>query len=643
MGDSQNIQRNFWIPVEPPRANYFIDVFLDESRNQIEGKETITFVNQTAKPIDKLALQWGLSRERNLVVSIGGEPVDISKMLAKVEANRPLLLELPESLLPGEEIELVIDFSASIGELRYGIRMLIEWHPRLWWDYPTHDDFEVKLSAPESYIVATSGRLDETSGTYRACGVKQFGIVAGQRLKLLEAMSGDVLVHTLYTERGRVCAQLLLETAVDVIDFYRSEFGFYPQPILSTVPGDDRPMGGFPFATNIVSIHGQEKFDEKPKDFWRWITAHEVGHQYWGEYVMEADNPGWLWIGLGIYADREYSRARGLNEELHQGFFNRYIKGIRDGTDTTVERPLEQLAKINFDHNNIVIHGKGFAIISALESVIGRDAFRRAYQRCLQTLEGRRLGARKFQKVCEEETGQDLEWFFSQWLRTNRYLSYQIAAVEKSHQANCHVTTVRVEQTGNLEMPIPVEACFEDGSHQCALTEPLLRMNELTFESDAPLVEVQLDPEKTLPLIDPPLTPNELEMSQMIQELPWTGSGERAVDVFKKACEYDMKTADSWGKLGLTLYDGEYYEEALEAFRKVVEFEPKSIWGFAARVWQGHLLDLLDRRDEAVEQYRIAQEMEDVGTMRHDQYGLVINQEWVKVRLQTPFQRKMKA
>jgi hypothetical protein len=639
MRDSQNIPQNFWIPVEPPRANYFINLFLDERYNQIEGKETITFVNQTSKSIGKLALQWGLDGERNLVVSIGNKPVDMSKMLTEV-GNRPLRLELPEPLLPGEEVELVVDFRSPIGELRYEARMLTDWHPHLWWSYPTHDDFAVKLNIPEGYIVATSGRLDETSGTYRACGIKQFGIVAGRELEPLEAISGDVLVRSLHTEQGLVCAQLLSETAVDVIDFYRSFFGFYPQPILSIVPGADRPMGGFPFATNIVSIHGQERFDDKPKDFWRWITAHEIGHQYWGEYMMETDNPGWLWIGLGIYADREYSRARGIDKVIHWGFFNEYIQGMRGGVDTTVERPLEQLAKINFDHNNIVIHGKGFAIISALESVIGRDAFRRAYLRCLQTFGGKRLGAQKFQEVCEEETGQDLEWFFSQWLRTNRYLSYQITAVEKSHQANCHVTTVRVEQTGNLEMPIPVEARFEDGSHQCALTEPLLRVIELTFESDAPLVEVQLDPEKTLPLIDPPLTPNELEMSQMIQELPWTGSEERAVDVFKKACKYDMKTADSWGKLGLTLYDGEYYEEALEAFRKVVEFEPKSIWGFAARVWQGHLLDLLNLRDEAIEQYRIAKEMGNVGTMRHDQYGLVINQEWVEERLQTPFQRE---
>ncbi|MBC8235817.1 hypothetical protein H8E77_40225 [bacterium] len=74
----ENIHRNFWIPVEPPRASYFINVSWDGSSNQIEGKETITFVNRTAKSIGKLALQWGLDEERSLAVNIGGESMEMS-------------------------------------------------------------------------------------------------------------------------------------------------------------------------------------------------------------------------------------------------------------------------------------------------------------------------------------------------------------------------------------------------------------------------------------------------------------------------------------------------------------------------------------------------------------------------------------
>lgn len=51
---------------------------------------------------------------------------------------------------------------------------------------------------------------------------------------------------------------------------------------------------------------------------------------------MEKDSPGWLWIALGIYADREYVRSRNLSLEKHKGLISNYIKAVREGLDTTV-------------------------------------------------------------------------------------------------------------------------------------------------------------------------------------------------------------------------------------------------------------------------------------------------------------------
>ena len=208
--------------------------------------------------------------------------------------------------------------------------MLKGWHPRLWWGYPTHDDFEVRIDTPDDYEMAVSGQPTGERGFWKARGVRTCGIVFGRDLQRTEARAGDILVCSLFTSEGRRCAELLMETAVDVIGFYQSQFGFYPHPFLSIVPGMDRPAGGFPFATGIVSIHGQERLDERSEDFWRWITAHEIGHQYWGEHVLEADFPGWLWIALGIWMDREYARERGLDPEIHRGLIRRYLDGVLD-------------------------------------------------------------------------------------------------------------------------------------------------------------------------------------------------------------------------------------------------------------------------------------------------------------------------
>jgi hypothetical protein len=182
------------------------------------------------------------------------------------------------------------------------------------------DNFEVRLNVPR----IARQRPADPDGTYRLEKAPSFGIWLGRACKVLESQAGDVPVRCLYRLADKDCAQLLVDTAVDVINFYRERFGFYPYPSLAIVPGADEPMGGYALATSITVIHGMSRMNERPEAHWRWITAHEIGHQYWGRYVLEKDDPEWLWIGLGIHADREYCRVKaatkiiGNSGQLHR-------------------------------------------------------------------------------------------------------------------------------------------------------------------------------------------------------------------------------------------------------------------------------------------------------------------------------------
>ena len=117
---------------------------------------------------------------------------------------------------------------------------------------------------------------------------------------------------------------------------------------------------------------------------------------------------------------------------------------------------------------------------------------------------GKRLGAREFRAVCEQESCQDLGWFFDQWVNSNKYLSYEISSQKCEKKGNYYVSTVEVKCLGNLKMPIPLTAHFEDGTSLVKFTDSLLKTNNLKFESKAPLKEVELDPEGKLAMVVPP-------------------------------------------------------------------------------------------------------------------------------------------
>jgi hypothetical protein len=314
----------FWAPLEPPRAHYSVDVRYLPTDQRLEGTETIRFRNDTRRPIDRIALRWF---GEIVAVRAGG-----SAATGAPGKHSVALFDLPHAIAPGRELALEVDFSAPWKlDSRTASAITSSLHPRLWWGFGTHDDYVVRVHVPEGHVVATSGRLDASTGAYRADGVRAFGLFIGKGYDSAEVDAGAVRVRAVFTPKGRACAELLLKTAADVVAFYHQRFGFYPQSSLTIVPGGDAPMGGYPAATGLVVVHGQERMSERPDAHWRWITAHEIGHQYWGEHVLAAgaESYPWLMLGLGIHADREYSRARGISVGTVQAA---YVEGVKRGT-----------------------------------------------------------------------------------------------------------------------------------------------------------------------------------------------------------------------------------------------------------------------------------------------------------------------
>jgi tetratricopeptide (TPR) repeat protein len=618
---------DFWAPVVPPRAHYSIDARFVADASRLEGTETIRFRNDTRGPIGRIALKWYGDVLRVWANGVPAEPAPGKYSVA--------FFDLPQDVEPGGQVDLTVDFGAPWKlDPHNGSAITSFLSPHLWWGFSTLDDYEVRFHAPDGYAVATSGRYDPHAGAYRAEGVRMFGLYVGKGYQSAEADAGDVHVRAVFTAAGRPCAELLMKTAVDVIGFYRERFGFYPQRSLSIVPGMDYPAGGYPPATGLIVIHGQARLSERPEAFWRWITAHEIGHMYWSNYVL-AQGPEdlpWLMIGLGIHADREYRRARGIKDGVG-ALEQNYVSGVKQGLDTTMDVTEEQKAAIHWDFNNVVEHGKSIAFLNALESVLGTEGFDKVYRRCLKEYAGKQLGWREFQRVSEIESGQNFDWFFEAWVRSSGSADYRVAGRECLPAGGMFNCTVRVQQSGAIQMPVTVAAQFEDGSEQRVRTERLAQLDELKFHAKSPLKEAVIDPDSAVALVETPSAPQRA-LTEKIRQMPWTG----VLDTYRKAREMKIQDPDIWGKLGLLLYDDRYYQEALEVMTQLAGSD--SDWRFGAIVWQGHLLDLLGRRAEAVARYQEALKVPGSPNDRYDQYNLVINNQWVEERLKTPFERK---
>lgn len=637
-----------WTPRQPPKAQYTIDASLEQDGDgaSLEATETIRLANPGTRPMAFLALDWPLGWAEALQVKVEGSPVTLKPM---EKGSSCVSFPLPTLLAPGREVRLDVTFSTTWDTWEEDRIQLLHWYPCVYWGFETHDDYSVSLKIPDGCVVGASGRLDATSGRYVIKGAKSFGMVVARNHRELEAVSGDVTVRAIFPEAAEACARLLVDTAADAIGFYRERFGFYPYSSLTIVPGADDPMGGCPMATALVAIHGQARMGEKPESHWRWIAAHEIGHQYWGEWVLERDSPGWVWIGLGIYADRAYTLSRKLGNVHQRELMDKYLGGVAKDLDTTLAITPEKHAKISFDYNNICTHGKGFSVISALACVLGHETFLKIEKRCLKDFAGRRMGAYDFQTVCEEESGMGLDWFFDQWVRSNKRLAYQVTSKDSKESQGKYVSRVEVTRMGTLSMPVPVQAVFGDGSKQTKFTGGALEREEVLFESTAALQDAVIDADGELAMSGEAAetsqggfsSSEEVTIAKLIARLPLTGVGVEALALFFEAEDQPPEDTQSWYKLGLALYDGKNYPEAQKAFQHVIDLDKtgKSLEGFAARVMQGMILDIAERRDEAVTKYNEALSADPGKPMAVSQYGIQIDRAWVEERLKTPFAR----
>ena len=508
---------------------YVMELNWDEERDTLWGEEIVTYTNVSQGALHEILFlaDWrGEALEIKRVSDAEGRdlPWEIDALdwgpLNRVEAVQ---VPLPQPLEPGQQVQLGISFSLSplTDELEDALFATpFSWYPRalsfdggVWLlEKDRVARYDVALTIPQGLAVASSGEelkavsLPEGKKRVhlRAERVRSFGIFLAEAVEIYETASRGVTIRSYFPNNfvWRGWGEKLATVAEDVIAFYVDEYGFYPQDYLHIIPGDSRfplpfPGGGWMPASNLIALHRGMLSRGVP-----WIVAHEIGHQYWWMYVMDsAQYPQWLSLGLTFYLDREYMLAKGLDRRVYdEQRYQNYLEAIAMGYDTTVmQLPRTDSPSSGWLWNNAIAHSKGYAILNMVEYLVGRDVFRRVVVEILQRFGLQRLvTGEDFIRVCEEVSGQNLDWFFDQWLYTNKTLDYGIEAVSVEASGAGYETTVGIRCVGEARMPVPVTAILRDGSIVTQVFDRALQTGVLIFITEGPVQRVVLDPEGIL-------------------------------------------------------------------------------------------------------------------------------------------------
>jgi hypothetical protein len=181
----------FFVPRNPPSAQYDLDVTVKvgEKTTWVSGSGKISCRNTGEKPMSAIALEWS-----GADLAVNAHQQNLMRLDDAPVNEHIWIRSLPETIAPGEELQLDIRFGLETNTRENGDVSLQRFYPKLWWEgIPTRDAFRVKLTIPDGYTAAVSGRLNPESGFYENPGVTtNFGVFLFKGINVKEREAAGI-------------------------------------------------------------------------------------------------------------------------------------------------------------------------------------------------------------------------------------------------------------------------------------------------------------------------------------------------------------------------------------------------------------------------------------------------------------------
>jgi aminopeptidase N len=282
---------------------------------------------------------------------------------------------------------------------------------------------EFLVTAPSRYQVIANGLLQETTdlgdGQRRthwkqsvpiaswlnALGVAQFTVHhAGQ-------VQGIPLQTWVFPQDRDAGVRALEGPARKAIEFYGAYIGPYPYEKLANIQAVGL-NGGMEHASAI--FYGENSLSGRPTTS---LVAHEIAHQWFGDSVTEKDwDDVWLSEGFATYFALLFTE--------HYDGREAFVAGLKRSRNTVLATE-KRNAGLGVLHKNLsdtrrvlnqLVYQKGGWTLHMLRGQIGTDKFWAGIRDYYQRYRDGNASSDDLRRVMEENSGQELSWFFRQWL-----------------------------------------------------------------------------------------------------------------------------------------------------------------------------------------------------------------------------------
>jgi len=264
-------------------------------------------------------------------------------------------------------------------------------------------------------------------------------------------------------------ASWIFEKTPRMIRFYSDLFDYeYPWAKYDQVISPR--VGGGAEATS-ATVLGQGVIHDRraEQDFsWESIIAHETAHQWWGDLITLREwSHTWLNESFGTYSDYLWTRSEKGEDAGAWDLLGKKKQYLREA-HTRYMRPIV-FNRYDRPHDNFDSHTypKGAAVLHMLRFVLGDDPFFQTLSYFLHKHEFEPVDTHDFQKAIKEVTGQNLDWFFDQYIFKPGHPFFDISYtwVEEEETVRLKVAQTQDNSTGVpiYKMPVIIGIVTSEG------------------------------------------------------------------------------------------------------------------------------------------------------------------------------------
>jgi len=393
-------------------------------------------------------------------------------------------------------------------------------------------------------------------------------------------------------------------TAVKEFTYYVTLYGAAPSTTLKVVelPDDTVPAAWAPEIAAIASRAVTEKVNYR-------LLANTISHQWWGVSVSPASRDDW-WLSDGF---ARYSEARYVEQAAGEAGLEETVKDMSVGALAYDTVPLSSAGKLDLFSPEFqsLVTDKGAMILHMLRWVLGDQKYDQTMRAFASKYAGKAATLDDFRTLAEQNYGDQLTWFFSQWLDstgapefTTKYTIYRLG-----NNKGFRVVGQISQDLDLFRMPVQLKI-DTDGKTEAKRIEVVGTNSPFTVETFGKPRRIVVDPDDRVLK-----NSNEIKLRASIQRgqgLTQQGDLAGALLEFNKALDVNKNSSLAHYRIAEVFFLQRNYQAAANAYRDCLNGDGEPRW---TEVWShiqlGKIFDVTGQRERATNEYRQALQTND--------------------------------